>query len=165
MPARRQDGQATVELALLLAPILVIVLAIIQVGLVWRDQLMVIHAGREAARAAAVNPAPGAARSAALDATSLDPSRLSVEVVGRAAPGGLVTIRVVYGPPSSLPLFASLLAGRRLSSVATMLVEVSGSGAGSGQTRASGHDPPEHLIGPGLVEVFVAPSASARHNT
>ncbi len=63
---RRDDrGQATVELALVL-PIVVIILA----GVVWVGQLMATqvrleHAAREGARAAAVEPAVASSQSAA----------------------------------------------------------------------------------------------------
>ena len=45
--------QATVELALVLPVVATLLLAVVQVGLVVRDQIRVTHAAREAARAAA----------------------------------------------------------------------------------------------------------------
>jgi Flp pilus assembly protein TadG len=47
----RDDGQATVEFALLLPVLVLAAVAIIQVGLVVRDFVSVVHAAREAARA------------------------------------------------------------------------------------------------------------------
>jgi len=61
----RERGQATVEFAFLLPLVILAVLAVIQVGLVVRDQLGVVHAAREAARAASVDPDPGRAVRAA----------------------------------------------------------------------------------------------------
>ena len=52
----RTRGQATVELALVLPLVVFGLLAILQVGLVVRDQVAVVHAAREAARAASVDP-------------------------------------------------------------------------------------------------------------
>ena len=51
-----QAGQATVELALVLPLIALLLLVVVQAGLVVRDQLLVTNAAREAARAFAVDP-------------------------------------------------------------------------------------------------------------
>ena len=59
---QREGGQATVEVALLLPLLALLLLAVVQVGLVVRDQVLVTHAAREAARAAAVDPQLEAAR-------------------------------------------------------------------------------------------------------
>ena len=60
-------------------------LLVLQVGLVVRAQVLVVHAAREAARAAAVGEGPPP-----LD--GLDPARTTVEVAGAGgAPGGRVT--------------------------------------------------------------------------
>ena len=56
----RERGQATVEFALVLPLILFGLMAILQVGLVVRDQVAVVHAAREAARAASVDRDPAA---------------------------------------------------------------------------------------------------------
>lgn len=125
MKTADDDGQATVELALVLAPILFIALAVLQVGLVWRDQLMVVHAAREGARAAAVGGDESMVRAAALGSTSLDPGRLSVSLSRGSQSRAVVTVTVVYGPPTSLGLFGALLANRRLSAEATMMLEAS----------------------------------------
>ena len=83
----RQHGQATVELALAMPVVMLAVLAVLQVGLVVRDQVRVQHAAREGARVAAVDPARSAARTAALGASGLDPARTSVAPRGRDGPG------------------------------------------------------------------------------
>ena len=57
-------GQAAVELALLLPVVVVLVLGVLQVALVGRDQLALELAAREAARAAAVSADPAAPRPA-----------------------------------------------------------------------------------------------------
>ena len=68
-PTRRGDGgQATVELALVLPLVAILVLLVLQAGLVIRDQLLAAHAAREAVRAASVSDgdrAAAAARAAA----------------------------------------------------------------------------------------------------
>ena len=59
-----------------------VVLVLVQVGLVVRDHILVVHAAREAARAAAVAPTDEAALAAAVAATGLDPARLHVVTEG-----------------------------------------------------------------------------------
>ncbi len=119
----RERGQSTVELALLLPVVVVLLLAVLQVGLVGRDLLLVTHAAREAARAAAADPAPGAARQAALAATGLPDDRLSVVAHGRGAPGSRVRVTVTYRAPISVPLMGRLIDERTLRADATMRVE------------------------------------------
>ena len=63
--SRGESGQATVEFALILPLVIFAALAIIQVGLVVRDHLAVVHAAREAVRAASVDPDPSSAVDAA----------------------------------------------------------------------------------------------------
>lgn len=77
--AGREHGQATVELALALPLVVLLVLGMLQVALVGRDQLAVELAAREAARAAAVSADPvAAARLAAERVTSLRPLQVTV---------------------------------------------------------------------------------------
>ena len=57
----RHRGQATVELALGLPVVCIGVLLVLQLALVGRDAVLVAHAAREAARAAAVDPTRRAA--------------------------------------------------------------------------------------------------------
>lgn len=116
-------AQASVELALLLPVVLLLVLAVLQVGLVARDVVLVTHASREAARAAAVDDAPGAPRRAALDSSGLVPDRLQVHVGGRAGPGSRVTATVTYRIPTTVPLVGALIGDRTVRSEASMRVE------------------------------------------
>ena len=68
------------ELALVLPVIVMLLLAVLQVALVARAQVLVAGAGRDAARAAAIDGDVDGARAAALDGSGLDPSRLEVEL-------------------------------------------------------------------------------------
>ena len=120
---RRDRGQATVELALALPVLLVVLLAAIQVGLVARDQVRVAHAAREAARAAALEPTAEVADAAARGASDLDPARLSVAVPSAGAPGDTVTVVVTYRAATNVPVVGSLLADVVLEERATMRVE------------------------------------------
>ncbi len=123
---RRGDrGQATVELALVLPLVAVLVLVVLQVGLVLRDHLLVAHAAREAARAAAV--ADGDPGSAATDAArrsgGLDPGRM---VVRTGSSGDRVRVHVTYRSTTDVPLVGLLLPDVSLDGEASMRSEASG---------------------------------------
>lgn len=120
---RPESGQATVEVALLLPLLALLLLAVVQVGLVVRDQVLVTHAAREAARAAAVDPQVAVARDGAVAAARLDPDRLSVELSGSTEPGGRLTVTVRYRAPTLVPLAGALVGDRILVATATMRVE------------------------------------------
>ena len=122
-PAAAEPGQAAVELALVLPLVAVVLLAVVQVGLIVRDEVLVVHAAREAARSAAVDPAPDAARRAAASGGGLDPARLTVTATGRAGPGSRVRVDVRYRPATGVPVVGRLLSGVVLSAAATMRVE------------------------------------------
>jgi Flp pilus assembly protein TadG len=120
---RREGGQATVEVALLLPLVATMLLGVVQVGLVVRDQVLVTHAAREAARAAAVDPTADVAREGATSAARLDPDRLTVDLSGSTDPGGRLTVTVRYRSPTDVPLVGQLLGDRTLEAEATMRVE------------------------------------------
>ena len=120
---QREGGQATVEVALLLPLLVLLLLAVVQVGLVLRDQVLVTHAAREAARAAAVDPQAAVAREGAVAAARLEPDRLSVELSGSAEPGARLTVTLRYRSPTRVPLIGPLVGDRTLVAEATMRVE------------------------------------------
>ena len=120
---RRDRGQATVELALLLPVVVLLLLAVLQIGLLGRDVLLVTHASREAARAAAVDADPAAARRAAIASSGLAPDRVQVRVTGRDGPGSRVRVIVSYRAPTSVPIVGRLLGDRTLRATVTMRVE------------------------------------------
>lgn len=107
--AELDRGQAAVELALVLPVVLLVLLLVVQVGLVGRDQVLVVHAAREAARAAAVGEPDAQVRAAAARAGPLVASRLRVTVERRGGPGGDVTVRISYRCPTDLPLIGPLV--------------------------------------------------------
>ena len=102
---RREQGQATVELALLLPLLALVTLAVVQVGVVARDRVALTHVAREAARAAVVDPSPAEVRAAAVEASSLDPARLRVVVRGDHE----VTVVVTYRSATEVPLIGRLV--------------------------------------------------------
>ena len=135
---RGDDGQATVEVAIVLPFLVVLLLAMAQVGLVIRAQVMVIHAAREAARAVAVDTEADPTE-AALLASTLDPARTSVVVSGSLEPGGHVTVTVEYAVQPSVPLAGAIIGTVNLDASATMLVE----GFGAGESGGSDDEDPD----------------------
>lgn len=120
-PGRPSRGQATVELALGFPAVLLGILLVLQLALVGRDLLLVEHAAREAGRAAAVDRRGGAARAAALAATTgLDPARLAVDADRR---GPRVAISVTYRARTVLPLVGPLVPDPVLHAQVTMALE------------------------------------------
>lgn len=116
-------GQAAVELALVLPLVVVILLVVVQVGLVVRDQILVVHAAREAAREAAVDGAADAPKRAAVAGSGLADDRLSVTSVGRGPAGSRVRVEVRYRAPTAVPLVGAALGDVTLEAAATMRVE------------------------------------------
>ncbi|MDP1804374.1 MAG: TadE/TadG family type IV pilus assembly protein [Acidimicrobiales bacterium] len=123
------------ELALLLPVVVLLLLAVLQVSLLARDAILVAHASREAARAAATEPDPRAAAVAAARASGLDGDRLSVAVTGRAGPGSRVRVEVTYRSATAVPLVGALLDDRTLTVATTMRVEVAASEQASSRFR------------------------------
>jgi TadE-like protein len=121
--AGRDGGQAAVELALVLPLVAVLLLMVVQVGLVVRAQVLVIHGAREGARAAAVDAADGAARAAVVAGTGLDGDRLEVDVDGRDGPGSRVSVEVRYRVPTDVPLVGAFVADVTVTGRAAMRVE------------------------------------------
>ena len=111
------------ELALVLPLVVLLLLAVVQLGLLVRDQILVVHAAREAAREAAVDPAADAPRRAALASSTLVGDRLTVTATGRGAPGSRVTVEVAYRPATHVPLLGAAVGDLTLRASATMRVE------------------------------------------
>jgi Flp pilus assembly protein TadG len=114
-----QAGQAAVELALALPLIALLLLAVVQVGLVVRDQVLTVHASREAARVAAVDPDPAAPAAAALRGSGLRPDRLAV----RVERGTSASAAVTYRAPTDVPIIGALLPDLSLRANTTMRTE------------------------------------------
>jgi hypothetical protein len=108
-----------VELALALPVVVVLVLGVLQVALVGRDQLAVELAAREAARAAAVSAEPAtAARLAAERVTSLRPLQVAV-----SGGGATVTVTVHYTCVTDVAIAGRLIADVPMTASVTMAVE------------------------------------------
>jgi len=122
--ARGSIGQSTVEFALVLPLVVLLVLFVVQGGLIVRDQLLVSHAAREAARAAAVTDEDrgGAALRAARGAGGLDPGRLSgtVSVVDG---GASVRASISYRSSTDLAFIGALVPDLDLDATVVMRIE------------------------------------------
>ncbi len=125
MTFRRADesGQATVEFVLCL-PFAALVLGIlIETGLLVGDHVRLWHAARESARVAIVDSDPEEIRSAA-EHGGLSPLEVEVdpEFADRST-GRPLTVTLSYEPSGRLPLIGDLIAGRAMTSSATMRIE------------------------------------------
>ncbi|WP_419855121.1 TadE/TadG family type IV pilus assembly protein [Candidatus Poriferisodalis sp.] len=114
---RQERGQATVELALLLPFLVLLLMGIVQTALVARDAVLVSHAARVGARIAAVEPSMDAIRTAVEQAAALDPDRLEVE---RHVEAQLVRVTVRYRSATEVPLAGALVGDVHLSESAAM---------------------------------------------
>jgi Flp pilus assembly protein TadG len=115
----RQDrGQATVELALALPLVCLLLFGIVQVAVLGRDQLAVQLAAREAARAAAVSTDPGAGTTAAQRAVALRPLKVNI-----SDNGATVTATVRFTDHTDVPLIGALLPDVELTASVTMALE------------------------------------------
>jgi hypothetical protein len=118
-------GSAAVELALVLPLVLMMVLALLQVGLLAKDSLVVVQAAREGAREAAVTPDDERVRQAALrGGGGLAGERTDVEVERTGGMGDPVTVRIRYRSPMVVPFVEWLFPDEvLLASAATMRQE------------------------------------------
>jgi Flp pilus assembly protein TadG len=116
---KREQGQATVELALVLPVLVLALLAVLQVALVVRDHVSVVHAAREAARAASVHTDPASAARAAHRTLP----GAHVEVGPRPAVGEPITVDVTYTSRTKLPLVGPLFPDPELHARVVMRVE------------------------------------------
>lgn len=120
---KREAGQATVELALTLPLVVLFSLMVIQAGLVAKDVLLVHHAAREGARAAAVDPTPGAASAGVTGGARLDQGRLSVSLRGGTSEGDNATVHVSYASPTNVPIVGAFVGDVNITAEVTMRVE------------------------------------------
>ena len=99
-----------------------LLLTLVQVGLVARDQILVIHAAREGARAAAVDPHPQTAHRAAAEGAPLRSDRIRVETT-TSGDGSRVRVGVSYRSPTDVPLVGGLVGDIPLTAGVTMRIE------------------------------------------
>jgi Flp pilus assembly protein TadG len=120
---RDERGQATLELALCLPFLALVLTAVVEVGALVADDVRLWHAAREAARAAVVDPDPAAARAAAERAgLSRFEMTISPEPAYRVQ-GGPLTVSLTYEPRTRLPLLGALMRAIELHAEASMRIE------------------------------------------
>ncbi|MFN2544658.1 MAG: TadE family protein [Actinomycetota bacterium] len=108
MRRRRERGSASVEFALVLPIVLVLTLAVVQVGLVVRDDIVLVSAARAGAREAAVTDDDERVRSAVDSAAAaLDVDRIDV-TISRAGRGGPADVKLTYPERLRVPFVAWL---------------------------------------------------------
>ncbi len=122
----REDGQSTVEFALVLPLVLILILGLLQVGVLARDQIMVQGAAREGVREAIVTPDQGAIAAAARDAAP--GLKLDVRVTRGTERGDPAKVDI-SAPPAKLPIVGEIVGGLNLTASATMRMEKSDSAA------------------------------------
>lgn len=116
---RRDRGQAAVEFAIALPLVIMLVLGILQVAVVVRDQLALELAAREGARAASVAAAPSAAAAAAVEGAT----GLSGIETATSATSDSVTVTVRRTTRSQMPLLGLVIRDVELEASVTMTRE------------------------------------------
>lgn len=116
---RREAGQATAELALLLPLLAVLALGLVQGGLVVRDQVLVVHAARDAVRAVSVGTDHARVRESV--ERVLPGARVGIS--GGGSIGAEVTVEVVYRSATTLPVVGALAPDPELRARVTMRAE------------------------------------------
>jgi Flp pilus assembly protein TadG len=121
-----ERGSAAVEFALVLPLVLMMALALVQVGVFIKDQVVVQGAARAGARQAAVTTDDEEVQQVVRDAAvSLDPDLLDVSVTRSGGAGDAVTVNVAYHAPIDVPLVTWLFPGAVvIAGEATMRQEV-----------------------------------------
>jgi hypothetical protein len=115
----RELGQSTVEFALILPLFFAFMVLLFQVALIGRDEVLVVHAARVAAREASLTADPAQIRAAARRTLS----SAEVGIVHRGGPGGLTEVEVSYVARTDLPIVGALLPDITLRARASMPVE------------------------------------------
>jgi hypothetical protein len=120
MGTTSERGQSTVEFVLVLPLVLMLLLGLLQVGVMLRDQLLVVSAAREAAREAAV----GADSARWLEAGRRAAPGLDLQfgVRGGRNRGDPIEV-VVSAHPHQLPVVGGIVKNRVLRAAATMRAE------------------------------------------
>lgn len=119
-PSPREQGQSSVELALSLPILFLLLMALLQTVVIARDHIQLNHAAREAAREAAVSDDRSVPRRAAIARTSLDPDRLEVTVTGQRQGSRRVRAKLSYEVPTRVPVVGFLVPDVTLEAEAAM---------------------------------------------
>lgn len=116
---QNDDGQATVELALLIPVLAIFLLLILQVGVVVRQHMLVANASREAARELSVDSDRSKATARVLELVR----DAHVSIVRPSQPGEYLSVTVHESVPSNVPLIGIVFPDVTVSSSISMRVE------------------------------------------
>jgi Flp pilus assembly protein TadG len=107
---RPERGSSVVEFALVVPLLLLVALALVQVGVIGRDRVLVEHAARAGARTASVDPDDEAVRTAVAEAMRpLDPTSTTIVIERGGEFGAPVRVGVSFAVPVAMPLAGWLL--------------------------------------------------------
>lgn len=116
-------GQSTVELALCLPALALLLAFVVEVGLIASDQARLWHAAREAARVAIVDPDESATR-AAVARSGLEDVEMSIQPDSAyRVRGRPLEVALTYRPDGHIPLVGQLFGGVELRSQVSMRIE------------------------------------------
>jgi Flp pilus assembly protein TadG len=105
----RELGQATVELALVVPFVIALLLFVVQVALVARDQILVVHAARVAVREVAVGGPMTSARAVVVRSVPLlKQTEVSTETSYQGGSPSMVIVSVRYRSRTDVPLIGRL---------------------------------------------------------
>lgn len=112
-------GQAVVELALVVPVVVLFAMLVLQIGLVMRDQIALIHGCGAAARAASISPDP--------DTTAADVvggiAAISTATVATGTADGLITVTAKLTSITDLPIIGFLVPDVDLTASATYEIQ------------------------------------------
>ncbi len=120
---RRDGGQATVELALVLPFVIVLALVVVQVVVVANGSVLAVHSAREGARVAALGRDDAAVLAAAAAGGGFAPGSVRVTVVRSPE---TVRVTVVVRQPTSVPIVGRLVGDVEHTQTLTMWREDTG---------------------------------------
>ncbi len=116
-------GQSTVELALCIPALVIVLGLVLEVGLIASDQARLWHAAREAARVAIVDPDVAGAR-AAVDRSGLGNVEMTIQPEPRyRVQGRPLEVSLVYRPDGHVPLIGEIFGGVELQANVFMRIE------------------------------------------
>jgi Flp pilus assembly protein TadG len=114
-------GSAIVEFAFVVPLLLVLMFGIVEVAVVARSEIQLLHAAREGARAAASSPDAAAAAAAARSALGPQGADARISVVRPAKVGSMATVTISLRHNVAAPLFGGFPVN--LGATASMRVE------------------------------------------
>jgi Flp pilus assembly protein TadG len=118
---RGEEGTAVVEFALVLPLVLVLLFGIVEVAVIARTEIQLVHAAREGAREAAASPDSSRAASAVRVALGSQAANARISVRRPATVGEPATVSVSLPYRVAAPIFGGFTV--TLTSKATMRVE------------------------------------------